>query len=158
MFNEDMALQEARRCLSCNHFCSHCQDFPAIYSDITAGDVGSNEGFTTVVAWTERGKALVDQAIKKGLFDQGEVNEEKLKTAINLKSKRELMDFEKTPRQQVLDYITIQGPSTVSNIAKKIGIDAKKVRYEALRLVQLMQLEMKAEQDMNEPLFSIICD
>ena len=68
------------------------------------------------------------------------------------------MDFEKTPRQQVLDYITIQGPSTVSNIATKTGIDAKKVRYEALRLVQLMQLEMKAEQDMNEPLFSIICD
>jgi NADPH-dependent glutamate synthase beta subunit-like oxidoreductase len=158
MFNEDMALQEARRCLSCNHFCSHCQDFPAIYSDITAGEVGSSKGFTTVVVWTEKGKELVDQAINKGLFDRGKVNEEQLKTAINLKSKRELMNFEKTPRQQVLDYITIQGPSTVSNIAKKTGIDAKKVRYEALRLVQLMQLDMKAEQNMNEPLFSIICD
>jgi NADPH-dependent glutamate synthase beta subunit-like oxidoreductase len=158
MFNEDMALQEARRCLSCNHFCSHCQDFPAIYSDITAGEVGSKKGFTTVVVWTEHGKELVDHAIEKGLFEQGEVNKEQLKTAINLKSKRELMTFEKTPRQQVLDYITIQGPSTVSNIAKKTGIDAKKVRYEALRLVQLMNLEMKADPDMDEPLFSIICD
>jgi NADPH-dependent glutamate synthase beta subunit-like oxidoreductase/predicted transcriptional regulator len=158
MFNEDMALQEARRCLSCNHFCSHCQDFPAIYSDITAGEVGSTKGFTTVVVWTDRGKQLVEQAIEKGLFEQGEVNEEQLKTAINLKSKRELMTFEKTPRQQVLDYITIQGPSTVTNIAKKTGIDVKKVRYETLRLVQLMQLDMKAEQDMDEPLFSLICD
>lgn len=49
IFNEDMALREARRCLSCNHFCSHCQDFPAIYSDIIAGEVGSKKGFTTVV-------------------------------------------------------------------------------------------------------------
>ncbi|MFW9937564.1 MAG: Coenzyme F420 hydrogenase/dehydrogenase, beta subunit C-terminal domain, partial [Candidatus Thorarchaeota archaeon] len=158
MFNEDMALQEARRCLSCNHFCTHCQDFPAIYSDLTAGEVGSNEGFTTVVAWTERGKALIDNAIEKGLFDQAEVNEEELKTAINLKSKRELKQFEKTPRQQVLDYIKIQGPTTISDMAKKIGLEPKKVRYETLRLVQLMELEMKADPEMDEPLFSIICD
>ncbi|MFX1258446.1 MAG: FAD-dependent oxidoreductase [Promethearchaeota archaeon] len=158
MFNEDMALQEARRCLSCNHFCTHCQDFPAIYSDLTAGEVGSNEGFTTVVAWTERGRELIDKAIEKGLFEQAKVNEEELKNAINLKSKRELKDFEKTPRQQVLDYITIQGPSTVSDISKRIGLEPKKVRYETLRLVQLMELEMKADPEMDEPLFSIICD
>ena len=158
MFNEDMALQEARRCLSCNHFCSHCQDFPAIYSDITAGEVGSQKGYTTVVVWTERGKSLVEQAIEKGLFEQAKVNEQELKTAINLKSKRELMTFEKTPRQQVLDYISLQGSSTIDDIAKNIGIEAKKVRYEALRLVQLMELEMKADPDMDDPLFSIICN
>jgi NADPH-dependent glutamate synthase beta subunit-like oxidoreductase len=158
MFNEDMALQEARRCLSCNHFCAHCQDFPAIYSDLTAGEVGSNDGYTTVVIWTERGKELVEKAIEKGLFDQGEVDEEELKTAINLKSKRELMNFEKTPRQQVLDYITLQGSSTISDISRNIGLEPHKVRYEALRLVQLMLLEMKAEPDMDEPLFSSICD
>ena len=158
MFNEDMALQEARRCLNCNHFCSHCQDFPAIYSDLTAGEVGSKEGYTTVVVWTERGKELIEGAIKKGLFKQGEVDEEELKIAINLKSKRELMNFEKTPRQQVLDYIILQGSSTISDISRNIGLEPKKVRYEALRLVQLMELEMKAEPDMDEPVFSIICD
>jgi NADPH-dependent glutamate synthase beta subunit-like oxidoreductase len=158
MFNEDMALQEARRCLSCNHFCAHCQDFPAIYSDLTAGEVGSKAGYTTVVIWTERGKELVENAIEKGLFDQGKVDEEELKTAINLKSKRELMNFEKTPRQQVLDYVTLQGSSTISDISRNIGLEPNKVRYEALRLVQLMELEMKAEPDMDEPLFSINCD
>ena len=158
MFNEDMALQEARRCLSCNHFCSHCQDFPAIYSDITAGEVGSKEGYTTVVAWTEKGKELVDNAIAKGLFEEGKVNEDELKTAINLKSKRELMEFEKTPRKQVLDYVNLQGPSTISEIAQNTGLDQKKVRYEALRLVQLMEFEMKAEPHMDEPLFTIVCD
>ncbi|NVM35791.1 MAG: FAD-dependent oxidoreductase [Candidatus Lokiarchaeota archaeon] len=158
MFNEDMALQEARRCLSCNHFCTHCQDFPAIYSDLTAGEVGSKNGYTTVVVWTERGKALVEEAIEKGLFEQGKVDEEELRNAINLKSKRELMNFEKTPRQQVLDYITLQGSSTISDISRSIGIEPKKARYEALRLVQLMELEMKAEPGMEEPIFSIICD
>ncbi|MBY9017334.1 MAG: FAD-dependent oxidoreductase [Candidatus Lokiarchaeota archaeon] len=157
-FNEEMAIQEARRCLSCNHFCSHCQDFPAIYSDITAGEVGSKKGYTTVVAWTEKGKELVDNAITKGLFDEGKVNEDELKNAINLKSKRELMDFEKTPRKQVLDYVTLQGPSTISDIVNNTGLEPKKVRYEALRLVQLMEFEMKAEPDMEEPLFTIICD
>ena len=157
-FNEEMAIQEARRCLSCNHFCSHCQDFPAIYSDITAGEVGSKKGYTTVVAWTEKGKELVDNTITKGLFDEGKVNEDELKNAINLKSKRELMDFEKTPRKQVLDYVTLQGPSTISDIVNNTGLEPKKVRYEALRLVQLMEFEMKAEPDMEEPLFTIICD
>jgi len=158
MFNEEMALQEARRCLSCNNFCAHCQDFPAIYSDMTAGEVGSEKGYTTVVVWTEKGKELVDSAIAKGLFEEGKVNEDELKIAINLKSKRELIDFEKTPRTQVLDYVSIQGPSTISDIAQNTGLEQKKVRYEALRLVQLMEFEMKADPDMEEPLFSIICD
>ncbi|MFX1317438.1 MAG: FAD-dependent oxidoreductase, partial [Promethearchaeota archaeon] len=158
IFNEEMALQEARRCLSCNHFCSHCQDFPAIYSDITAGEVGSQEGFTTVVVWTDRGKEIVETAIKNGLFEVGEINEEELNKAINLKSKRELLTFVKTSRQQVLDYITLQGPSTISNMAKNLDLEPKKVRYEALRLAQLMQIEMRVEPGMDEPIFTLICE
>ncbi len=158
MFNEEMALQEARRCLSCNHFCSHCQDFPAIYSDLTAGEVGSQKGYTTVVAWTDRGKEIVENAIKKGLFEEGKVNKDELNKAINLKSKRELLTFVKAPRQQVLDYITLQGPSTISDMVKNLELEPKKVRYEALRLAQLMQVEMKVEPGMDEPIFTLMCD
>ncbi|MHA1915679.1 MAG: Coenzyme F420 hydrogenase/dehydrogenase, beta subunit C-terminal domain [Promethearchaeota archaeon] len=157
-FQEGVDLQDGKRCESCKAFCKHCQDFPAINSDITAGDVGSKNGYTTVVVWTDRGKEIVEEAIKKGLFDIGEVNEEEVKISINLKSKRELLSFEKTPRQQVLDYITEQGPSTISDIAAQTGLEPKKTRYETLRLVQLMELEMKAEPSMVEPIFSIICD
>jgi coenzyme F420-reducing hydrogenase beta subunit len=156
--NEELDLQDGKRCESCKAHCKHCQDFPAIYSDITAGEVGSKMGYTTVLAWTERGRELVEKAIEKGLFDIGEVDEEDLKTAINFKSKRELISFEKTPRQQVLDYITLNGASTITDIAKQTGLEPKKTRYEALRLVQLMELEMKADPSMDEPIFSIICD
>ncbi|MFX1480995.1 MAG: FAD-dependent oxidoreductase [Promethearchaeota archaeon] len=158
IFNEEMALQEARRCLSCNHFCAHCQDFPAIYSDLTAGEVGSQKGYTTVVVWTDRGKEIIENAINNDLFEEGKVNVEEVNKAINLKSKRELLTFEKTPRQQVLDYITLQGPTTISDIAEKLSLEPKKVRYEALRLTQLMQVEMKVDPNMNEPIFSLICE
>jgi coenzyme F420-reducing hydrogenase beta subunit len=158
MFNEDMALAEAKRCLSCNHYCLHCQDFPAIYSDFTAGEVGSEKGFTTVVAWTDRGKDIIENAIKKGLFEEGRVNEDDLNEAINLKSKRELKILDKTPRQEVLNYIERLGPATISKISEILDLEAKKVRYEALRLVQLNQIEMKVEPGMDEPVFSPICE
>jgi len=158
IFNEDMALAEAKRCLSCNHYCLHCQDFPAIYSDFTAGEVGSKEGFTTVVAWTDRGKDIIENGIKKGLFEEGSVNEEELQKAINLKSKRELKLLNKTPRQEVLNYITRIGSATISKISEILDLEAKKVRYEALRLVQLNQIEMNVEPGMDEPIFSPVCE
>ncbi|MHA1375191.1 MAG: Coenzyme F420 hydrogenase/dehydrogenase, beta subunit C-terminal domain [Promethearchaeota archaeon] len=158
MFNEETALAEAKRCLSCNHFCLHCQDFPAIYSDFTAGEVGSEKGFTTVVAWTDRGKDIIENAIKKDLFEEGSVDEEELQKAINLKSKRELKVLVKTPRQEVLNCINRIGPVNISKIAEVLDLEVKKVRYEALRLVQLNQIEMIADPDMDEPIFSIICD
>jgi coenzyme F420 hydrogenase subunit beta len=150
--------EEGKRCDSCKQYCSHCQDFPAIYSDITAGEVGSQNGYTTVVAWTERGKNLVESAIAKELFEIGEASEEDLKAAINFKSKRELLTFEKPPRQKVLDYITNQGPTTISNMVKDLNLEPKKVRYEALRLTQKMLVEMKVEPEMDEPMFSLICE
>jgi coenzyme F420 hydrogenase subunit beta len=158
MEQEESDRPDGKRCDTCKAFCKHCQDFPAIYSDITAGQVGSEIGYTTVVIWTERGKEYVESAIQKGLFDIGEVNQEDLKTAISLKSTRELINFEKPPRQQVLDFITGQGPSTITDIAKKTGLELKKARYEALRLVQLMELEMKADPSLDEPIFLIVCD
>ncbi|MCP4763839.1 MAG: hypothetical protein GY870_18855, partial [archaeon] len=155
-FNEEMALQEAKRCLSCNKYCAHCQDFPAIYSDLTAGEVGSEEGFTTVLVWTDKADELVKNALKEGLFEQGKVNENELKKAINLKTKRELLNFERPTRQMILDFITEQGPNTISNLSEKLKLEPKKVRYETLRLVQQQKLEMKIEPSYDEPLFSII--
>ena len=56
----------------------YCQDFPAVHSDITAGQVGSKKGFTTVLAWTDKGKRIVESAIKEGLFEKGKVNENEI--------------------------------------------------------------------------------
>jgi len=158
IYNEDPELQDGKTCDSCNQYCSHCQDFAAVYSDITAGEVGSEKGYTTVVAWTERGKELVENAIEKGLFDTSGVKEEDLKTAITLKSTRELIDHKKPPRQQVLDYVTLKGPTTISKISENLNLETKKVRYEALRLVQLNEIEMNVEPGFEEPMFTPVCE
>ncbi len=159
MYNEDLALKEARRCLSCNHYCAHCQDFPAIYSDLTAGEVGSEKGYSTVVVWTEKGKELVESAIEAGLFEQGKFNEEEFKSATILKAKREIISHEKTSREKIFDFInSADRPITISTISKELNIEPKKVRYEALKLAQLNKVEMKIVPNYNEPLFSILCE
>ena len=43
-------------------------------------------------------------------------------------------------------------------MAQKLNLNPKKVRYEALRLAQLMQIEMKVDPGMEEPIFTLICD
>ena len=83
---------------------------------------------------------------------------EELKKAINLKSHRELLEHRKSPREMILDYITLQGSSTISSISENLEMVPKKVRYEALRLVQQHKLEMKVQPDYEEPLFTLMCE
>ncbi|AEH60213.1 coenzyme F420 hydrogenase/dehydrogenase beta subunit domain protein [Methanosalsum zhilinae DSM 4017] len=45
--------------------CNVCTDFTANYSDISAGSVGSPDGYTTLIIRTEKGKKLLDSAIEK---------------------------------------------------------------------------------------------
>jgi hypothetical protein len=85
----------------------------------------------------------------------GTVNEKELENAIDTKSRRELLSFEKAPRQRILDYIQLQGPSTINDMAKNLSIKPNKVRYESLRLVQLNKLVMDINPEMGEPQFSI---
>ena len=154
MFNEEMALLEARRCLSCNNFCNHCQDFPAIYADITAGDSGSQKGYTTVIAWSDRGKAIVDKAIKSGLFEEGFVDSAAVTAATNAKAERQLILFKKSSRQQVLEYAEKNVTFTIGSTSAALDMAPRKARYEILRLVQEGKLEMNAETATDEPIFS----
>lgn len=66
--------------------CTHCRDFTSEYADISVGNVGSPEGYSTVIVRTERGKKALESAIKSGLieaepildFDKGETPVHKL--------------------------------------------------------------------------------
>ncbi|MCX8170631.1 MAG: Coenzyme F420 hydrogenase/dehydrogenase, beta subunit C-terminal domain [Candidatus Bathyarchaeota archaeon] len=42
--------------------CVYCNDFPAYYADVSVGSVGSEDGFSTVVVRTEKGKKLLEEA------------------------------------------------------------------------------------------------
>ncbi|MEX2717865.1 MAG: FAD-dependent oxidoreductase [Candidatus Sigynarchaeota archaeon] len=158
LFTAEAAIGEAKRCLACNNFCSHCQDYSGVLADISAGEVGSDPGYTTVLVWTEKGRKLVRKALDRGLFDQGKINMDAVNAHIVRKSTREMWSYEKPLRQKVREFVVDKGPATVSMISAAIGAKPIDVRYEVLRLVQERQLSMKLIEGKAEPEFDIYCE
>jgi hypothetical protein len=153
-FNEEQAIQEARRCLSCNNFCAHCQDFAAIHADVTAGEIGSDKGYTTVVVWTKKGQKIVKDMIKKGLVIEGTVQPDAVDLAIDRKMQREIIEHAITPREKIYQFIKLHGENTIKKISKELEIKPMQVRYNALRLVQEKKLAMIITEGSNEPIFT----
>lgn len=55
--------------------CHHCVDFTALFSDISAGAVGSEKGHTTLIVRTDAGAMFLREAIAHGnLVEEGEVS------------------------------------------------------------------------------------
>ncbi|MCU0631645.1 MAG: Coenzyme F420 hydrogenase/dehydrogenase, beta subunit C-terminal domain [Methanolinea sp.] len=55
--------------------CHYCTDFTALFSDISAGAVGSERGYTTLIVRNEIGKMFFNEAInQKNLVSEGSVN------------------------------------------------------------------------------------
>jgi len=149
----EMAFNEANRCFSCNNFCVHCQDFAAQNADLTAGDIGSDKEFTTVVIWTKKGQKLVKKLIKEGRVIQGTVDPEAVNLAISEKMKREIIEHALTPRNKIKKFLELNGPHTLSQISREVGLPISQVRYHALRLAQTQFLQFELVND--EPLFSM---
>lgn len=53
--------------------CKHCEDFTAEYSDISVGGIGCPNGYSTVIARTEKGLELVKNAEKAGYIELREL-------------------------------------------------------------------------------------
>ena len=51
--------------------CHHCADTTSLYADISAGSVGSPEGYTTIIIRSPVGKVFLDTAITSGVLQQG---------------------------------------------------------------------------------------
>ncbi|TRO50679.1 4Fe-4S dicluster domain-containing protein [Candidatus Bathyarchaeota archaeon] len=66
--------------------CLHCTDFASEFSDISVGNVGSPDGYSTVLVRNEKGQQILEAAIKSGIieaapiedFDKGETLVHKL--------------------------------------------------------------------------------
>jgi len=54
--------------------CNACNDFTNVYADISFGGLGSNEGFTTAIPRTEKGKKILMNAINEGVITCLELN------------------------------------------------------------------------------------
>ncbi|MHA2266235.1 MAG: Coenzyme F420 hydrogenase/dehydrogenase, beta subunit C-terminal domain, partial [Promethearchaeota archaeon] len=53
---------------SIRNACFSCSDYTASFADISVGNVGSEDGWKTIIIRTERGKNIYDLAIEKGFL------------------------------------------------------------------------------------------
>jgi len=56
--------------------CNACSDFTNVYADVSFGGLGSPEHFTTVITRTEKGKRVVNSALKSGIISNLELDSE----------------------------------------------------------------------------------
>ncbi|MEM2901359.1 MAG: Coenzyme F420 hydrogenase/dehydrogenase, beta subunit C-terminal domain [Candidatus Bathyarchaeia archaeon] len=69
--------------------CGKCQDFTAELADISVGSVASPEGWCTVLVRSEKGEALFNHAIKKGVVEAKEVKDSgKLELLVRLSDRK----------------------------------------------------------------------
>ena len=61
--------------------CAYCHDLTSVNADLSCGNIGSEEGYTTVIVRTVRGEQVLQEAMAKGLIE-GELVDPKSLTAI----------------------------------------------------------------------------
>ncbi len=153
IFDIEEAISEAHRCLNCNAYCIHCQDFAGQKADISAGEVGSEKGFTTVLAWTDKGKDVIEKMISAGLVSSGTIIQTEVEQAVQKKMLRRPVEHPMSPREKIYQWIEENGVSTIPKLAQDLKMKILDVRFNALRLVQKGKFEMAIVDD--EPNFSI---
>lgn len=72
----EIPLKEARAWVEPS--CNSCTDFASDFADISVGGAGSPRKYSTVLARSERGEALIEQMLTAGKFLRGELTPEAL--------------------------------------------------------------------------------
>ncbi len=63
--------------------CAFCQDFTGKHSDLSCGNIGSDEGWTTVLVRTDRAEDIIKRALKKGVVRGETLDAESLQAVMN---------------------------------------------------------------------------
>jgi len=69
--------------------CTYCNDFVGRLSDVSVGSVGSDEGYSTVIVRSEKGKKLLENVD----FVKGDINKEEIIKLAGFKKKRAEKNF-----------------------------------------------------------------
>jgi coenzyme F420 hydrogenase subunit beta len=69
--------------------CSYCLDLTGMNSDISCGNIGSDEGWTTVIVRSKQGEKVFKEVIKAGLVEAEELEDKAFTAVVNTaRSKR----------------------------------------------------------------------
>ena len=63
--------------------CSYCMDLTGMNSDLSCGNIGSDDGWTTVLVRSKRGDKALKAVIKEGIVEAEEIEEKALQAVIN---------------------------------------------------------------------------
>ncbi|MFX1262526.1 MAG: Coenzyme F420 hydrogenase/dehydrogenase, beta subunit C-terminal domain [Promethearchaeota archaeon] len=64
--------------------CAYCQDMNGRNADISCGNVGSDDGWTTLLIMTERGEKVFKQAVKSKAIEAESIDEKAIRAVDNL--------------------------------------------------------------------------
>jgi len=63
--------------------CAYCQDLTGLHSDLSCGNIGSDEGWTTVLVRSAAGEKVLRGALKAGLIEAEELEPKSVRTVAN---------------------------------------------------------------------------
>jgi len=122
--------------------CAHCSDFFGKHADISCGFAGSQKGYTSAIALTEKGKDLLQWVLDLAEFEIGEINMSRIEAAQKRKSTREPIILEPLLRDRVLSAVQENGPEKTATIAKHLGLTAEDIYHHLLVLQTNGQIQM----------------
>ncbi len=80
---------------SIRNSCFSCSDYTASFSDISIGNVGSEEGWRTLIIRTDKGKKIFDLAKNKGIFETKVISKESEEILLDItRNKTEILKIE----------------------------------------------------------------
>jgi len=63
--------------------CAYCQDLTGLHSDLSCGNIGSDEGWTTVLVRSAIGEKVLKGALKDGMIEAEELEAKTVRTVAN---------------------------------------------------------------------------
>ena len=77
--------------------CSYCTDLTGMNSDLSCGNIGSDDGWTTVLVRSKKGDKVLKAVIKEGLVEAEEIDEKALQAVINTARSKKNKRFKLKP-------------------------------------------------------------
>jgi len=75
--------------------CFSCSDYTASFADISIGNIGSEEGWKTLIVRTEKGKQVLDLAIEKGVLEKKNLLKDKEELVLDItRNKTDIVQIE----------------------------------------------------------------
>lgn len=68
--------------------CFSCSDYTASFADISVGNIGSEDGWRTMIIRTERGKKIYDMVLQKGIFEEKHLSKDVEELVLDITRKK----------------------------------------------------------------------